>query len=181
MGNGPYKFQSWDHDNEIVLVKNPDYKGNRTPKNDGVTFRVYTDPSSAYADVQAGNLDVLDTIPSADAKIFQTDSSVEAYNKAGSVLQTITIPSQLEHWQTSTEEGQLRRRALSMAIDRSNICKKVLSNLGTPADSFTSPKVPGYSGTIEGHEYLEYNPTRPRSCGTRPKPSPIMTASAVLL
>ena len=160
VGDGPYKFGSWIHDQELSVVKNTAYHGNREAKNDGVTFRVYTDPSSAYADVQAGNLDVLDTIPSADAKIFQTDSSVEAYNKAGSVLQTITIPSQLEHWQTSTEEGQLRRRALSMAIDRSNICKKVLSNLGTPADSFTSPKVPGYSGTIEGHEYLEYNPTK---------------------
>ena len=141
-----------------------------------MTFRVYTDPSSAYADVQAGNLDVLDTIPSADAKIFQTDSSVEAYNKAGSVLQTITIPSQLEHWQTSTEEGQLRRRALSMAIDRSNICKKVLSNLGTPADSFTSPKVPGYSGTIEGHEYLEYNPTKAKELWNQAEAT-IMTAS----
>ncbi len=43
-----------DHDNEIVLVKNPNYKGNRTPKNDGVTFKVYTKDDAAYADIQSG-------------------------------------------------------------------------------------------------------------------------------
>ena len=39
VGNGPYKFQSWDHDNQIVLVKNPDYKATASAKNDGVTSR----------------------------------------------------------------------------------------------------------------------------------------------
>ena len=157
VGNGPYKFQSWDHDNEIVLVKNPDYKGNRTPKNDGVTFKIYTDANAAYADVQAGNLDVMDTVPSADSKTFESDSSVVPYNKAGSVIQTFTIPSDLEHWKTSTEEGQLRRQALSMAIDRQAICDKVLNGLGTPAVEFTSPKTPGYSDSLKGNENLKYN------------------------
>ena len=47
---------------EIKLVKNPDYKGNRKVNNDGVTFKIYTDANAAYADVQAGNLDVMDTV-----------------------------------------------------------------------------------------------------------------------
>ena len=79
------------------------------------------------------------------------------YNKAGSVIQTFTIPSDLEHWKTSTEEGQLRRQALSMAIDRQAICDKVLNGLGTPAVEFTSPKTPGYSDSLKGNENLKYN------------------------
>ena len=103
VSDGPYKFDSWDHDKEIKLVKNPDYKGNRKVNNDGVTFKIYTDANAAYADVQAGNLDVMDTVPSADSKTFESDSSVVPYNKAGSVIQTFTIPSDLEHWKTSTD------------------------------------------------------------------------------
>ena len=157
VSDGPYKFSSWDHDKEIKLVKNPDYKGNRKVNNDGVTFKIYTDANAAYADVQAGNLDVMDTVPSADSKTFESDSSVVPYNKAGSVIQTFTIPSDLEHWKTSTEEGQLRRQALSMAIDRQAICDKVLNGLGTPAVEFTSPKTPGYSDSLKGNENLKYN------------------------
>ena len=157
VSDGPYKFSSWDHDKEIKLVKNPDYKGNRKVNNDGVTFKIYTDANAAYADVQAGNLDVMDTVPSADSKTFESDSSVVPYNKAGSVIQTFTIPSDLEHWKTSTEEGQLRRQALSMSIDRQAICDKVLNGLGTPAVEFTSPKPPGYSDSLKGNENLKYN------------------------
>ena len=157
VSDGPYKFSSWDHDKEIKLVKNPDYKGNRKVNNDGVTFKIYTDANAAYADVQAGNLDVMDTVPSADSKTFESDSSVVPYNKAGSVIQTFTIPSDLEHWKTSTEEGQLRRQALSMSIDRQAICDKVLNGLGTPAVEFTSPKTPGYSDSLKGSENLKYN------------------------
>ncbi|RDX04742.1 peptide ABC transporter substrate-binding protein, partial [Bifidobacterium longum] len=47
VSNGPYKLDHWDHNKEIALVKNPDYKGNEQPKNDGVTFKVYTDDSAA--------------------------------------------------------------------------------------------------------------------------------------
>ena len=65
-------------------MKNPDYKGNRTPKNDGVTFKVYTKDDAAYADIQSGALDVMESVPANDTKTFETDETVQANNKAGS-------------------------------------------------------------------------------------------------
>ena len=160
VGNGPYKFQSWDHDNEIVLVKNPDYKGNRTPKNDGVTFKVYTKDEAAYADIQSGSLDVMESVPASATKTFETDSTVQAYNKASSVIQQFTIPSGLKHFEAGTEEGTLRRQAISMAINRNNICEKVLNGTGTPASDFTSPLTPGYSDSLKGSDNLKYNASK---------------------
>ena len=157
VGNGPYKFQSWDHDNQIVLVKNPDYKGNRVAKNDGVTFKVYTKDEAAYADIQSGSLDVMESVPASATKTFQKDSTVQAYNKAGSVIQQFTIPAKLKHFEADTEEGTLRRQAVSMAINRENICKKVLNGTGTPAADFTSPLTPGYSDSLKGSGNLKYN------------------------
>lgn len=160
VGNGPYKFSKWVHNQEIDLVKNADYKGDRVAKNDGVNFKIYTSDSAAYADVQAGNLDVMETVPSADTKTFLKDSSLEAYNKAGSVIQTFTIPSNLDHFKSNTEEGRLRRQAISMAIDRKTLVSKVLNDVGTPAVEFTSPLTPGYSDSITGNDNLKFNKTK---------------------
>ena len=126
VGNGPYKFSKWDHNKEIALVKNPDYKGNEDVKNDGVTFKVYTDDSAAYRDIQAGNLDVMESVPAAFTKTFKTDKKVQAYSEAGSVIQTFTIPSSLDHFKND-EEGQLRRQAISMALNRKQLIDKVLN------------------------------------------------------
>jgi oligopeptide transport system substrate-binding protein len=157
IGNGPYKFSKWTHNSEIDIVKNPDYKGNDVAKNDGISFKVYTSTDSGYADVQAGNLDVLDTVPSADTKTFESDKTVQAYNEAGSVSQTFTIPSNLEHFKSGTEEGTLRRQAISMAIDRKALVDKVLNGVGTPANDFTSPLTPGYSDSVKGNEVFTFN------------------------
>lgn len=158
VGNGPYKFDKWSHDSEISLTKNADYKGNNAAKNDGITFKIYTDPDSAYADVQAGNLDVMDTVPSSATKTFEKDTSIKAYNKAGSSFQSFTIPCSLEHWVCGTEEGNLRRQALSKAIDREAIVSKVLNGVGTVATDFSAPVINGYSKDLKGSDVLKYNP-----------------------
>ncbi|NEG70098.1 peptide ABC transporter substrate-binding protein [Bifidobacterium choloepi] len=157
VGNGPYKFVSWDHNSQIVLTKNDDYAGNNVAKNNGVTFKIYTDTESAYADVQAGNLDVMNTVPTSATKTFESDSSVNAYNKAGSVIQTFTIPCSLEHFVCGTEEGNYRRQAISMAIDRQSIVDKVLGGVATVATDFTSPVIDGYSKDLTGADNLKYD------------------------
>ena len=157
---GPYVFESWEHNKDIMMKKNPDYKGNRPAQNAGIDFKIYTSDTAAYADIQAGNLDVMESVPAAQSKTFEKDPLVQPINEAGSVIQTFTIPSDMEHFQNGTEEGQLRRQAISMAIDRKSLCEKVLSGTGTPAVDFTSPKTPGYSDSLPGKENLEYNPTK---------------------
>ena len=159
VGDGAYKFVSWDHNKSIKLVKNPDYHGSFPAKNDGVNFMVYTDPQPAYADVQSGNLDSMDTIPQSAMKTFQKDPQVQAINEAGNVFQSFTFPSDMPHFKLD-EEGRLRRQAISMAINRKQIVQKVTSNTNTPAKDWTAPLIPGYKPGLPGSDVLDYNPTK---------------------
>lgn len=157
VGNGQYKFEEWNHNQNIKMVKNPDYKGVAPAQNDGLNFVVYTDPEAAYADLSAGNLDAMHTIPTSAQATFETDENVQPYNEAGSVFQSFTFPSDMEHFKLD-DEGRLRRKAISMAIDRQSIVDKVLNGIGTPAVEWSAPVIPGYSDSIPGNEALSYNP-----------------------
>jgi oligopeptide transport system substrate-binding protein len=120
---------------------------------------MYTDTEPAYADIQGGQLDALESIPSSATKTFQTDSSVQAYNKPGSAYYSFTFPAKLKHFVLGTKEGTLRRKAISMSINREQLCSKVLGGIGTPAVDYISPVIPGYSDSLTGNSVLKYNPT----------------------
>lgn len=156
VGNGAYKFKSWEHNQSINLVKNDDYKGNFPGKAKEIDFKIYTDMDTAYADIQAGNLDVMESVPTSATTTFESDSSVQAYNKPGSVIQTLTIPTDMDHFRMD-DEGRLRRAAISRAINREQIVKKVLGGTGTPAVDYVTPAMPGYSEDLKGNEVLKYD------------------------
>ncbi len=60
LANGPYKLETWTHDQELVLVPNESYDGPRAPQNSGITFTVYQDPETMYLDLQSNQVDVVD-------------------------------------------------------------------------------------------------------------------------
>ncbi|MBI0125632.1 ABC transporter substrate-binding protein [Bifidobacterium sp. W8101] len=156
VSSGPYKFDSWQHNTMIKLRKNTTYKGDVKIQNGGIDYKVYTDVASAYADVQAGNLDAIDTVPTSAQKTFMKDSLVKGYNEPGSVLQMFTIPTTMEHF-GQDEEGHLRRQAISMALDRKMLIDKVLGGLGVQPTDFTAPTIPGYSKNLKGSDNLKYD------------------------
>ena len=156
ISNGPYVLDEWNHDVEAVLSTNPDYEGNRTPENDGLVFKFYTDPDAAYTDVQSGVLDIMDQVPPSAISTFQDDANIQAVTEPGSVNDTITVPNYLEHFEDG-EEGQLRRAAISKAIDREAITSTIFDDTRTPSTDFSSPLMPDYTENLEGADVLEFD------------------------
>ncbi|MFD6053474.1 ABC transporter substrate-binding protein [Agromyces sp. NPDC060279] len=161
IGNGPYMLDgegAWKHNEEINLVTNPDYDGPRKAQNGGLDIIFYASQDASYADLQGGNVDVVDQIPEAALSSYADEFPDRSVNQAAAIFQSFTIPARLPHF--SGEEGQLRRAAISMAINREEITDVIFEGTRTPAHDFTSPVIDGYSEDVPGSEVLEFNPEK---------------------
>lgn len=158
IGNGPYMIDgadAWQHDVKIDLVRNDDYQGDRKPANGGLTINFYATQEAAYADLLSNEVDVIDAIPTNSLAVFTDELGDRAVNQPAAVFQSFTIGQFLPHF--SGEEGQLRRQAISMAINREEITKTIFSETRTPASDFTSPVIDGWSDSVPGSEVLDFN------------------------
>ena len=162
IGNGPYTLSSWEHDSQAVLVKSPSYQGVRSAKNEGVTFTFYTDYGSAYNDLLADAVDVLDAIPDSALSSFKSELGDRAINQPGAVTQCFAINVNSEHWKMD-DEGRARRAALSRAIDRKQICDTLYYSTRTPASDFTSPSIAGWKEDVPGNEVLQFDEAEAKS------------------
>jgi oligopeptide transport system substrate-binding protein len=169
IGNGPYKLDNgsqspdgpaWEHNVKVDLRPNPDYHGNRMPRNKGLRFEFYANLDTAYSDLLSGNLDVLDTIPPSALPIYRRDLGDNATSGPAGINQSLDTPFRLPHF--GGEEGRLRRLALSAAINRSQICQQIFVGTRTPARDFTASSLPGFDPNIPGSDALDFDPDRAR-------------------
>ncbi|MGG7101139.1 peptide ABC transporter substrate-binding protein [Rhodococcus sp. 24CO] len=159
IGNGPYKLDgtgAWQHNVRIDTVVNPDYNGNRKPKNAGVDFIMYNNLDTAYTDLLANNVDVLDQVPPSAVTTFESDLPGRTVNQPSATIETFTIPGRLPHF--SGEEGMLRRQAISMAINRDQITQQIYNKTRTPALDFTSPAIEGWNDSLTGNGNVKFDP-----------------------
>ncbi|MEV0947371.1 ABC transporter substrate-binding protein [Rhodococcus sp. NPDC049939] len=163
IGNGPYMMAgpgAWQHNVRIDTVANPDYDGTRKAENAGIDFIMYNNLDTAYTDLLANNVDVLDQVPPSAVTTYQNDLPGRTVNQPSATIETFTIPGRLPHF--SGEEGRLRRQAISMAINRDQITQQIFNNTRTPALDFTSPAIAGWSDSLTGNDNLMYNPEQAR-------------------
>ncbi|WP_245745674.1 peptide ABC transporter substrate-binding protein [Nocardia altamirensis] len=163
IGNGPYKFagpEAWQHNVQIDLVSNPDYRGGRPAKNKGLRFVMYATYETAYADMLSGNLDLLDTIPDNALTNFQSDFGDRAIQKSTARYEHVGFQPTVPHF--DGEEGVLRRRAISLAINRPQISETIWHGTKVPARDFTSASLPGFNGNLPGADLLTYKPDEAR-------------------
>ncbi len=166
IGNGPYRLldgpdgPAWEHNVKVDMRPNPDYHGNRMPRNKGLRFEFYANLDTAYADLLSGNLDVLDTIPPSALPIYKRDLTDNAASGPAAINTTLDTPLRLPHF--GGEEGRLRRLALSAAINRPQICRQIFVETRTPARDFTARSVLGFEPDIPGSDALDFDPDRAR-------------------
>lgn len=156
VGNGPYVLESWEHDRAINLVPNEAYEGDRAAQNGGIELIAYTDEDAQYNDLLSGNLDIVQNVPASAFATFEEELGDRAVNQPSATLGAMSVPEWVEEF--SGEAGLMRRHALSMAINREQITETIYSGARTPARDFTSPVIAGWSDSIPGSEFLDYNP-----------------------
>ncbi|MEU6590439.1 ABC transporter substrate-binding protein [Streptomyces sp. NPDC046881] len=160
VGNGPYAIASYTKGAQMYLRKWDGYPGPDKARNDGVTLLVYTDSNTAYTDLLAGNLDLVDDIPAAQLKNVKGDLGDRYINTPAGIIQTLAFPFYDKAWNRPGMEKV--RTGLSMAINRRQITETIFRKTRTPATDWTSPVLGaagGYQAGLCGTA-CDYDPVR---------------------
>jgi peptide/nickel transport system substrate-binding protein len=126
IGTGPYRLKRWDRGNRIDLVANAAYFGGR-PKINKVTIAELPDQTTVALALRTHLIDFAQVEPTVFAQLREQpdlrSGTEPSNNYIGFALNT-----------TSPILRDVRvRRALSMAIDRVTLCKKMTLGSGAPA------------------------------------------------
>jgi oligopeptide transport system substrate-binding protein len=155
IGNGRYRMEGeWEHDRRIVTTRYGAWPGNRPGLADQITWEIYTDPDTAYLDVQRGDLDILDAAP--PGRDAEQDFGDNALRRETSTFTYLGFPLYDERF----DDVDLRR-ALSLAIDREAIIDSVFDGARVPASSLIPPVLPAHREGI--CDACEHDPDRARA------------------
>jgi len=146
IGTGPWKFVEWKHDDYLLYAKNPDYWGG-APQADSLKARIIPEPSTAVAEFESGNVDVL-YVPEGETRNWEETDDKKAMLESAPALRMLYIA-------INTTRGPLAdprvRQALNYAIDARAILDGIMSGRGNLAAGVIPPSLPGGDSTRKGY------------------------------
>lgn len=142
IGTGPWKFVEWKHDDYLKFSRNASYFDG-PPKMDTLTARIFPERSTAAAEYDAGNIDILN-VPEQESRTWEADESRKS--------QLQSAPA-LRFWYVgiNTTRGPLSdvrvRQALNYAVDVPTLLNQLLSGRGDLAAGVIPLTLPGADKT----------------------------------
>lgn len=134
--NGAYTLQTWNHNESMVYVKNPNYYDAANVTMDELHFMLSADDTAIYAAYNSGDLDYIDTVPNDEI------SSLNGINPEFGILDNIgtyyigfNVNDPMFDGKT-VEEAAKMREAISLLVDRQFIVDNVGQTGQVLADSF---------------------------------------------
>jgi oligopeptide transport system substrate-binding protein len=148
VSNGPYKVVSWGLGDRLHAVKNPYFYDAASVCIDEISYYPTNDAISAERRVKRGELDFNDDIQSNRIAYLRRPDQIPAYVKTNTWLGT----SYVAFGKSDPALRDVRvRQALTMAIDRDFITKKLMRGGQVPANTFVPPGTANYPGGAEPH------------------------------
>lgn len=134
IGTGPYRFDSWRRDDQIVLLRNPAYFKPGLPRLDRVVFRIIPESTAQVNALLAGEVDMVGRIAPPDAQRLRGRgvTIVETRAAPGGSNCVMTIGFNLDRPATAT---LALREAVALGLDREQILERVVFGAGRVAEA----------------------------------------------
>jgi ABC-type transport system substrate-binding protein len=146
-GTGPFKLQSWQPGEKLVVVRNDKYWGEKA-KLDSVVFSVVPEDSARTLLLLSGQADVISELPYVMVKKLEKLDAVRVLRKPG--YRTIYIGMNL----STPPFNDLRvRQAVAYAINKPALVQGVLSGIGTLGGSLESSVIDGTAKELQPYPY----------------------------
>ena len=153
VGTGPYRLESWDEGQAIVLARNEDYfKG--AAKIERIIFKIVPDDNAQAMQMKTGELDLALLTPK-DAENFANDDNYAVYRMETSDYRGILF----NFWNPYWTENKDIIPAICCAIDRQAIVDAVILGHGVVAYGPLQRNEYNY----EDVEHYDYDPDRARA------------------
>jgi oligopeptide transport system substrate-binding protein len=140
VGNGPFTLEEWVPNARIVVGKNPSYWNADTVTLRQIVFFPTESPDTEEKDFRAGQLHVTYSLPISKIDAYRRDAPERL--RVDPFLRTFFLRFNVKR---APFDDPRVRRALSLAIDRDIIARRVLSGGYPPAHSFTPPDCGSYT------------------------------------
>jgi peptide/nickel transport system substrate-binding protein len=152
VGTGPFAFERWIPDNELVVTRNADYwrfdeDGARFPYLDQITFRPLPDSDSRGASLDAGNIDIMQTSTALQIKAYNEASEegdVQVFSDVSGETSEVFV--QLNTMAPPFDDPDARR-ALALATDADAYVDTMTDGLYEVATGPFPPSSPWYVET----------------------------------
>lgn len=159
IGTGPWRYREWVRGDRLILERNPTYWG-RAPKWKQVTFKPITSPAARVNALLAGDVDIINQIPSADYARLKEENNVNIAQMTETRLfyfapdvQRDASPFVTDKNGQPLKSNPLKdvrvRRAISKAMNRDQLVDRIMDHIGEPAGQMVPYAISGASKKLK--------------------------------
>ena len=158
IGNGPFRVPegtTLDPTRGITLERYEEYAGDTPAQAQSVEFRIYTEDNTAYNDVLAGNLDVVDIVPPDAIETARQQFGERFVEREAGDITVLGFPNFDPRYSDPNV-----KKAISLAIDREAITEAIFGGSREAVGDWISPIIDGYRE--DACEFVGFDPQRAR-------------------